>query len=67
MSPEEGSFILEQMEKERNKKETKIRYETCVCCQKKLDILVDTEIDFRPFYVEGAGQLCYDCYHQLYK
>ena len=24
------------------------------------------EIEFRPFYIEGAGQLCYDCYHELY-
>lgn len=41
-------------------------YERCVCCHRRVDILKDTDIEFRPFYVEGAGQLCYGCYHELY-
>lgn len=42
------------------------QYETCVCCHKKVNILKNREIEFRSFYIEGAGQLCYDCYHELY-
>jgi len=41
-------------------------YERCVCCHRRGGILKDTDIEFRPFYVEGAGQLCYGCYHELY-
>lgn len=44
----------------------KDRYETCICCHKRVDISIDQDIEFRPFYVEGAGQLCYDCYQELY-
>ncbi len=40
--------------------------ERCVCCHRTVSILKDEDIDFRPFYIEGAGQLCYDCYHELY-
>lgn len=43
-----------------------IKYETCVCCRKITGILVDMDIELRPFYIEGAGQLCYDCYQELY-
>lgn len=42
------------------------KYETCVCCHKKINISKNEEIELRPFYIEGAGQLCYDCYHELY-
>lgn len=42
------------------------RYERCVCCRRRVDIPLDMDIEFRPFYIEGAGQLCYDCYHTLY-
>ncbi len=42
-------------------------YEICVCCHKQLKIPRNQEIAFRPFYIEGAGQLCYDCYQELYR
>lgn len=41
-------------------------FEICVCCHKKLDIPVSTPVEFRDFYVDGAGQLCYDCYQEIY-
>ena len=41
-------------------------YERCVCCHRRVDIFKNTDIEFRAFYVEGAGQLCYGCYHELY-
>lgn len=41
-------------------------YEVCVCCHKRVNISKDKHIEFRPFYIKGAGQLCYDCYHEVY-
>lgn len=38
----------------------------CIRCRRPSNIPMELEIDFRPFYVEGAGQLCYDCYHEIY-
>lgn len=54
------------MEKKIKKEEKNIKYEVCICCHKELRIPVDLEIDYRPFYIEGAGQICYDCYHKIY-
>lgn len=41
-------------------------YEICVCCHRKVNVSKNEEIEFRSFYIEGAGQLCYDCFHELY-
>lgn len=41
-------------------------YEKCVLCGKQTDIKSDTHIDMRDFYVEGAGQLCRDCWLSVY-
>lgn len=49
-----------------NSKDFNNKYEKCACCHKRLNILKSEEIEFRPFYIEGAGQLCYECYHELY-
>lgn len=37
-------------------------YETCIMCGNKTTTLKTTHIDFRDGYVEGAGQLCRECY-----
>ena len=37
-------------------------YETCVMCSTETNVLKTTHIDFRNGYVEGAGQLCWECY-----
>jgi hypothetical protein len=37
-------------------------YEDCIMCGKKTETLKTTHIDFRYGYVEGAGQLCRECY-----
>jgi hypothetical protein len=37
-------------------------YETCIMCGRKTETLKTTHIDFRYGYVEGAGQMCRDCY-----
>lgn len=41
-------------------------YEHCVCCHRKVKVLKNEEIEYRQFYIEGAGQLCYDCFQKLY-
>jgi hypothetical protein len=37
-------------------------YEQCIMCGKETIILKSTHVDFRYGYVEGAGQLCRECY-----
>jgi hypothetical protein len=37
-------------------------YETCVMCGKETTTLKTTHVDFRYGYVDGAGQLCRECY-----
>jgi|TARA_B110000263_G_C15175908_1_gene449188 hypothetical protein len=38
----------------------------CVICEKKSIHDKEEHIDFRLGYVEGAGQLCLDCYGKVY-
>jgi len=40
--------------------------ETCVMCKEELNIPKSLHIDFRKYYVEGAGQLCKTCYDKTY-
>ena len=37
-------------------------YEDCILCGEKTTTLKTTHVDFRTGYIEGAGQLCRDCY-----
>jgi hypothetical protein len=37
-------------------------YEDCILCGVKTTTLKTTHVDFRTGYVEGAGQLCRECY-----
>ena len=37
-------------------------YETCVMCGEETTTLKTTHVDFRTGYIEGAGQLCRECY-----
>ena len=39
----------------------------CISCGKETEYLVSTHIDYRKYYVEGAGQLCKDCYFDIYE
>lgn len=41
------------------------KFEHCVLCGRKLKILKSTPITERLFYVEGAGQLCGDCWGKI--
>jgi hypothetical protein len=37
-------------------------FEQCIMCGVETTLLKTTHIDFRYGYVDGAGQLCRDCY-----
>jgi len=40
--------------------------EKCVLCHKELNIPRETPIQNREHYIEGCGQLCYECYRDTY-
>ena len=43
-----------------------IEYDKCVLCEKVTSEPEDRHIDFRNFYVEGSGQLCRNCWTEIY-
>ena len=53
-----------EMKEDQQKKEEN---EICVLCGRILDIKKDLPICFRKYYIEGAGQLCKECFNSLYK
>ena len=40
--------------------------ELCVTCKKETKYNKEDHIDYRVGYIEGAGQLCLNCYDELY-
>ena len=42
-------------------------YEKCVSCKREVGYTINTHIDVRKNYVEGVGQLCSDCFIEVYK
>lgn len=40
--------------------------EICVRCGKETEYDINTPIEVRRWYVEGAGQLCEDCWYKLW-
>lgn len=40
--------------------------EKCVNCGKETPYTIDNHIDYRNYYIEGVGQLCKDCYNEIY-
>jgi len=40
--------------------------EKCVSCGVETPYTINTHIDMRKHYIEGAGQLCGKCYEKLY-
>lgn len=38
----------------------------CIMCKKETEYTKNTHIDFRQYYIEGAGQLCKKCYNMIY-
>ena len=39
----------------------------CVSCGKETEYERETHIDYWMYYVEGAGQLCRECFEKVYK
>jgi len=40
--------------------------EICIFCKKELPYSKDINIAVRSYYVEGAGDLCHECYNRIY-
>jgi hypothetical protein len=40
--------------------------ETCMLCGDKTVVQANTPVDYRAYYIEGAGQLCHYCYEKVY-
>ena len=40
--------------------------ETCVLCKQETKYHREDHIDFRIGYIQGAGQLCLDCFGKIY-
>ena len=40
--------------------------EKCVVCKEKTKYNKKDHIDFRIGYIEGSGQLCLNCYDEIY-
>jgi hypothetical protein len=40
---------------------TQGEYDTCSMCGKETQYLKSTSVDIRVGYIEGAGQLCFEC------
>lgn len=55
MKKKENEQILKPSHKER-----------CIICGKEVGYDFNAPIQERRFYVEGAGQLCEECYYNLY-
>lgn len=41
------------------------KYEICVCCKKRTNVLRAEEVDRREFFVGGVGQLCEACFMEI--
>tara|TARA_Y100000389_G_scaffold175116_1_gene185638 strand:+ start:68 stop:247 length:180 start_codon:yes stop_codon:yes gene_type:complete len=40
--------------------------EKCVVCKEETKYNKEDHIDFRIGYIEGSGQLCLNCYNEIY-
>ena len=58
--------LEDRAEKFMNKKKPNKR-DKCVSCKTETEYDEFDHIDSRNFYVEGAGQLCVDCWNKIYE
>ena len=47
--------------------ENNTQTEKCIDCGKDTGVSINTHVDFRKNYIEGAGQLCSECFIKTYK
>jgi hypothetical protein len=45
----------------------KVDLEKCVSCGRETGYSINDHVDSRKSYVEGAGQLCSQCFIEVYK
>ena len=45
----------------------KVKLEKCVSCGRETGYSINDHVDSRKTYVEGAGQLCSQCFIEVYK
>jgi recombinational DNA repair protein (RecF pathway) len=38
----------------------------CVICKEYTPYVENTDVTYRSYYIEGAGQLCKECYTKVY-
>lgn len=48
------------------RKTKKVEMDKCVLCSEETIYPKDMHIDYRMYYVEGAGQVCKSCYEKIY-
>jgi hypothetical protein len=40
--------------------------ERCIHCGAKTPYFIDTPVNLRNYYIDGAGQLCKKCFEKIY-
>ena len=51
----------------RSKSGSRRQMERCVFCWQLTDVPKNAPISWRKYYVQGQGQLCKNCYYELFK
>ena len=46
---------------------TKDEVDKCITCGADTPYTINTHIDMRLYYIEGAGQLCKKCFEEIHK
>lgn len=49
-----------------DKPKENVEMDSCIICKKPTIYPKDTNVDYRLYYIEGAGQLCPECYEIIY-
>ena len=52
---------------ENTEQEPDIMYERCIVCHRLTNVPIHMRIEERTNYVEGAGQLCEQCFYRFFK
>ena len=63
-----NDLIIKQRKNDMETAKTeKVEMDACINCGKETEYPKNMHIDYRFNYVEGAGQLCHECYEKIYK
>ncbi len=65
-SPFYESFIFAKIVKQIANEKQPNKRDTCISCNKETQYDEFDHIDSRYFYIEGAGQLCANCWNEIY-